>query len=388
MKSEYKTSANRTKLSPSEMRLLLLASRPALSAGQQSMAVELLPQVQHWAAFIDTAWRKYTLPMVYQNLACLPDTAPPDDVLARLRSLSLRATSQMLRRQAAFERFHADCVLPSGVDHAYFKGPALAARFYPDPIQRFYRDVDILVPLRAQADALRFMRDQGCRVFHFVDSNVEFINIDSDSALRDLLFTIPVPHLLTPQDLVIELHTQIDQHTELFDTDMLLNNTCDVATQHHSIKVLPDAAHIIFTCYHHTRHLWSKLNWLADLDAILGQQDFDRDAVLDHAQSFKIGPTVEAALTLHELTSAGRHSSDFGHTTPGLDLLRACESGLHGDLELEQKMRKNNRMNVIAFDWQPFPVSLAGGLGCKCRNSDQPMKIFARCPIIAQVGCA
>lgn len=341
-----------------ETRLLLLMSRPALARAQQSLAAELLAQVENWPAFIDTAWRKFSLPMVYRNLASLPFAAPPEDALETLRSLSLRATLEMLRWQAAFERFHAECVLPSGVDHAYFKGPALAARFYPDPLQRFFRDIDILVPPTAQADTLRFMLDQGCRAFDVARSRAEFLTLDSDSALREFLFSTPVPHVMTPQGLVVELHGEIDQQTGLFDTRALLDSTRPVATQNHCIRALPDTAHITFICYHHTRHLWSKLNWLADLDAICGQRDFDRGAVLAHAQSLRIKGTVQAALSLHDLTSAGGHPSDFERATPGVDLLRACVDGLPGDLELERAMRQNHRMNVIAFDWQPVPVSL------------------------------
>ena len=344
---------------PPEMRLLLLLSRPTLTTEQRDMAAKLIAHVTQWPTFVDTACRKFVLPMVYQNLANVPSAVPPDEALRAMREVAMQVTSEMLRRQAAFDWFHTHCVLPSRIDHAYFKGPALAARFYPDPMQRFYRDVDILVPPKAQADALGFMLSQGCRAFHFVGSRVEFIDLDRASALHDLLFTTPVPHLLTPCELVVELHSQIDQQTDLFDTETMLNNTRSIATQHHTIRTLPDAAHVAFTCYHHTRHLWSKLNWLADLDVVFGQMDFDRDAVLDHARSLNIGKTVEAAMKLHELTSAARHSSDFDHATPGVDLLRACETGLHGDLELEREMRKRHRMNVIAFEWQPVPVSLA-----------------------------
>lgn len=347
------------RLSVSEMRLLLLISRPALTLAQRSLAADLLPQVQQWPAFIDTAWRKYSLLMVYQNLASLTDSAPPDDILATLRALSQRLTMEMLRRQAVFERFHAECVLPSGVDYAYFKGPALAARFYPDPTHRFYRDIDILVPHRQRIDLLRRMRDQGCRVYRNISVSPEVTDLDSDIALADFLSVTPVPHVLTPQGLLVELHDQIDHGTALFDTDAMLRDTVDVTTQKHCIRVLPDPAHIVFICYHHTRHFWSKLHWLADLDVIFNHPEFDRNAVLDHARTLKIDSTVRASLELHDLVSSAQHPSDSkGAMTPGGDMLRACIEGLAGDKEIELEMRRGWRLRALVFDWQEMPVSL------------------------------
>ena len=347
------------RLSVSEMRLLLLISRPALTLAQRSLAADLLPQVQQWAAFTDTALRKYSLLMVYQNLASLTDSAPPDDILATLRALSQRLTMEMLRRQAVFERFHAECVLPSGVDYAYFKGPALAARFYPDPTHRFYRDIDILVPHRQRIDLLRRMRDQGCRVYRNISVSPEVTDLDSDIALADFLSVTPVPHVLTPQGLLVELHDQIDHGTALFDTDAMLRDTVDVTTQKHCIRVLPDPAHIVFICYHHTRHFWNKLHWLADLDVIFNHPEFDRSAVLDHARTLKIDSTVRASLELHDLVSSAQHPSDSkGAMTPGGDMLRACIEGLAGDKEIELEMRRGWRLRALVFDWQEMPVSL------------------------------
>ena len=344
-------------LSPPEVRLLLLLSRPALSAAQQERARELVLQVGDWRALIDTAWRKYVLSMVYQNLARLEEGGPADDVFAMMRPQALFMTSEMLRRHAAFDWFHERCVLASGVPHAYFKGRALAARFYPDPVQRFYRDIDILVPRAARADLIRCMIDQGCRVLLKRDSGHEEIVFATDAQLDEFLFMTPVPGVVTPQELMVELHGEIDQQTSLFRTSDLLRGAREVSTQNHRIRVLPDAPHVAFICYHHTRHVWSKLNWVADLAAICTHPEFDREAVLDHARGLKIATTVAAAFEFHDLTSAGYHPTDFDRTTPGIDLLGACVTGLAGDDDLEARMREDQVLSVLSFSWQDVPVS-------------------------------
>ena len=344
-------------LSSPEVRLLLLLSRPTLSATQQDRARDLVPQVGDWPALIDTAWRKYVLPMVYQNLARLERGGPAGEILAMMRPQAVGMTSEMLRRHAAFDWFHERCVIASDVPYAYFKGRALAARFYPDPVQRFYRDIDILVPRASRVDLIRCMIDQGCRALLKSDSGHEEIAFATDAQLDEFLFMTPVPGVVTPQGLMVEMHGEIDQQTSLFSTSDLLREAHEVATQNHRIRVLPDAPHVAFICYHHTRHVWSKLNWVADLAAICAHREFDREAVLDHARRLKIHTTVAAAFEFHDLTSAGHHPADFDHTTPGIDLLRACVTGLAGDDELEARMRTDQVLSVLSFPWQDVPVS-------------------------------
>ena len=345
-------------LTPAEARLLLLTSRPKLSLAQQALAADLVAQVTQWPVLVDTAWRKYTLQMVYKNLALLKAAPPPPETLETMRSMALRSTIENMRQRAAFEKFHATCVAPLGLDYAYLKGPALAARFYPDPMQRLYRDIDILVQPQQHVRFLQHMRDQGCRIFRHNEAGTEFLDLDSDLALAEFLFVTPVVHILTPQGQVVDLHAEIDEHTLLFDTDMLLHTAREVSTQQNRIRVLRDPEHFVFICYHHTRHMWSKLNWVADLDAICSHPEFDRDAVMTYARKLKIDSTVMASLELHELASAARHPSDFDRITPGVDLMRACIENFAGDLKLEYALRKGQRFRVIGFDWQSMPVSL------------------------------
>jgi len=358
---------SRPVLSTSEVRLLLLLARPSLSATQRERACALIPQIEDWEAFIGTARRKYVLSMVYQNLASLDQNGPSQAVLGMMRSPALRGTVGMLRWHAAFDWFHERCTLPTGVPYAYFKGPALAARFYPDPMLRVFRDVDVLVPRNRLRDFLRFAIDQGCTVYLKNEPGTQ-LDLSTDDKISEYLYMNPVPTLLMPHGLMVEIHDQIDQHTTLFRTDDLLSEARETSTRNHTIKVLPDAAHVTLVCYHHTRHLWSKLNWLADLDAIYTHPEFDREAVVEYARGLKLEPTVAATFEFHELAAKGLHPEDLDRATPGGDLLRACVDGLAGDDELELRMRKGQVLNALSFEWQKIPVSRWRLLQLNLRN--------------------
>ncbi|TVS00374.1 MAG: hypothetical protein EA407_14935 [Rhodobacteraceae bacterium] len=361
------------RLSPAEAKLLLLAARPSWSEEQKALADELVPQVTQWPVFIDTARRKFALPMVYENLVTLIDSPPPAEATAALRALSLRATAEILRRHAAFDWFHGTCVLPSGVAHAYFKGPALAAQFYPDPMQRFFRDVDILVPARQRMALMQIMLENGCKVFRKAPSGFEVLSFHSEADIRDYLYLTDVPSILTPQGLPLELHATLDHRTALFDSAGMLERACEVTLNQNRLSVLANSDHAVYLSYHHTRHLWSKLNWLADIAAVVTHPDIDLNTIrAQHSKTTRLGSTVAATLELHQLASTACHPEDFTNRTPGGDLLRVCVDGLHGDLELEREMKQGRQIHTVGFDWQRnapawrrYQLSLRGYLHLK-----------------------
>ncbi len=346
-----------TALEQDAERLLVLTSRPDLSSQQAARAKELAGRVTNWSAVIDVAARKFSVNMVFQNLHAHAAYLVPSDIIDEFHIESFRVTKDILRRKAAFDWFHRTCVDSAGVDYAYFKGPALAARFYSNPMQRFYRDIDILVPKEQRIIMLETMVQNGCRVFENIPNDPKFIDLGSSRELREVDLLTTVPHLITPQGLVIEVHSEVDPYTSLFRTENLLRDAQITRSGDLEIKVIPDAEHIVFSCYHHTSHLWSKLNWLADLHCFFERPDFDKEAVVSLAHRMTLDSTVLAAMELHQLAKDAQHPTDFSVRQPGVDLLTACIDGFGADSDLELKMRAKQRFRMMSFKWQPSPVS-------------------------------
>ncbi|TVP72652.1 MAG: hypothetical protein EA339_05825 [Rhodobacteraceae bacterium] len=377
-----RTIAAGPRLSPAEERLLLLLSRPALTPEQTATAFELCAQVTQWPLLITTSYRKFVLPMVLGNLSGLPPDAMQENLRKSMRTMSRTITSMTLQRLAAFDWFHAHCVLPAGVEYAYFKGPALASHLYPDPCARFFRDVDILVAAQDRLNLLRRARDLGCKLYGHAWADATELSLVDDTALEDFLFINSVPHIMTPQGLLVEMHTEIDYHTSLFDTRALLRGSMDVTIRGQPVRMLSDTEHFVFICYHHTRHMWSKLHWIADLDAFCNAPGFDRTAALALGRRLRIETTISAALELHDLASQGRHPSEFDRLTPGADLLQACLETLGGDLELETALRRRRKQRAFAlgFDWQPTPVSHWHRVWLRLRKIKVSYAVFRRIP--------
>ncbi len=342
----------------------------------------LLPQIRDWNGFTTTAYRKFVLPMAFGNLKRLPGHGLSGDILGHMRVLSLTLSTMTLHRLAAFDWFHSQCVLPSNVSYAYFKGPALASCFYPDPTLRFFRDVDLIVRKEDRPALLRRAISQGCNLSGHVLVDGKDAKSLSASELEDFLYLTMVPHIITPQGVEIEMHSEMDSHTSLFKTETLLKNSREVMIRNSPVRVIPDTDHFVFICYHHTRHLWSKLNWIADLDAFCNKPGFDREGALRLARELKIESTVEASLDLHELASTGRHPSDLERPTPGGDLLQVCLRTLNGDVPLEWKLRRamNQRASVLSFDWQNTPIPNWRLFWLRLRKMEVNYDVFQRIP--------
>lgn len=296
--------------------------------------------------------------MAYENLVDLDNGAFPDNALSALRAASFRTTMNILRQQAAFDQFHESCVLASRVEYAYFKGAAFAASFYANPMQRYFRDVDILIPARSRTDLIRCMLDQGCTVVPKTDADKRVFAKSTDADLKQYLSLCSMPGMLTPQGLLVEIHDTPDNKTYLFSTDAMLARAEMVRIRQQDVRVLPLVPHIVFSLYHHSTHLWSKLNWVADIDAICTHPSFDRDEVLYYSRKLGIEASILAAFELRDLTGSARLPEDFAVSTAGVDFLHACVEGLAGDVPLEKTMRRYQRMDALSFDWQPNPIPM------------------------------
>lgn len=343
-------------LAAPDKRLLLLLSRPWLTEAQQAQAVALGASVGDWQALVWTSGRKYSLPLVYRHLTAFGEGLADPEALELMRGLTWRMTGEILRRHAAFDWFQDQCLAPLDVPHLHVKGPAMARRYYDGSGLRFFRDVDVLVPSSVRAGVVRHALKQGCQVI-FGDDPVD---LSSRGALEAYLRLREVPVLTTPQGLRVELQAEVDPHSGLFDTGTLLGRSETFCHNGRSLRVPTVSDLFVFISYHHTRHLWSKLNWIADLDALAAAPQFEVDVVRERAARLGLASTVDAVLDLRDLTAQGCLDTDFEQSRPGIDLLRVCVANLRGEKELEGRLRRRQVAGVIGFGWQDVPRSRMG----------------------------
>ena len=327
---------------------VLFLSRIAIPSRDTDRAREICARVEDWPMLTDIAQRKFSLPFVYGNLQSLKldDTYAP--MLDAMRSQVLPITFASLRVLAAQRKFHRDCVAPFDLAHIYLKGPSLAARYYEDPGQRFARDIDILVSRKDQEKLVRHALSRG---YLILDRNEMKGHQISERDLQALLTYRTVATLMTPDNIPIEVHRNIDKKLGLFAVQEALQRRETIPDAALHYDVMPTADLFCYVCYHNTRHIWSRLHWIADLDAMVTDPSFDRDATLVRATELGLRSNVEACLELHEIAISGKASALAEGDSRGAELAAICLKNLSGDLKLEYNLREGEELLGLPFKW-------------------------------------
>jgi len=327
---------------------LLFLSRADIPAGDMKRASALCAGVEDWPLLTNIAQRKFSLPFVYSNLQRMNLGAKYGPVLDAMRLQVLPITFGALRVLSAQKKFHSECVAPLGIEHVYLKGPTLAARYYDDPGLRFARDIDILVSRTDQEKLVCQAMECGCLI---LDENEPKGRHVSDRDLQALLTYKTVTTLVTPDNVIIEVHRDIDKRLGLF-------KAVEVFERHETISdgtieygVMPTTDLFCYVCYHNTRHIWSRLHWIADLDVMVNHSSFDKNAVLARGQELGLHANVAACLELHGIAISGEASARSKEETRGAELAAICLKNLSGDLELEYDLREGEELLGLPFKW-------------------------------------
>ena len=196
-------------------------------------------------------------------LAAAIETACPDavpaDVLRGLNdskreaiALNLLFSNELARLLAVLNR--------QGISALPLKGPILAESLYTNPALRPCSDLDILVRPQDVPEVLRILQRE-------------------EYELEPYLARLPVPALLD-WDIEVPLRhgqgTRVDLHWAIaprdnplyFDADVLWNSIRPARLCGKDVCSVAPEVLLVFLCVHGTKHMWSRLVWLADIDRL------------------------------------------------------------------------------------------------------------------------
>jgi hypothetical protein len=332
------------------LRLLILLARLELSEAQREAALTLCSGIQAWHEVASLAERQLMLPLVYRHLHELsPPTLSPADA-AHLRQRVLSCVQRNLLVAGEQQRLVGEILDPLGIPYLFFKGPALAARYYDDPAMRSCRDIDLLVPRQRCAELLQSALQHGYRPL-----DPEALAPDGQS-LAFALRTKAVVSLVSPAGVCIEVHHDIDRGAGIYQSDALLESRVAHQSGDALLYSMPTSELFVYICLHHTRHYWSHLHWLVDLDAIQRHPDFDAAAAYACAERRGLASTFNACMEFYRALAAPEpeHSS---HLSPrSREMLEACFTTLQGGLEAELALRRQRPAREFGFTWQTTPA--------------------------------
>lgn len=333
-----------------EAKLLLLTARVEITDAQAARAKELAAQVTDWDYYIDTSAKKFSITYSYRHLKAYASELVPEPAMSRMRRLAKHSGITSLKIAAAQITFHKTCIAPLDVRYVYMKGVALSQQFDREIADRFSRDVDILVEEKSFRRVVLSAVEQGYQLM-LDQEPLEFATTRQDVAF--IARHAEVATLIGSDGIHIEVHRRLGKLGLKFDLNEILNNAEHVELLGTRIKTIPKATHFIYICSHHSRHFWSRLHWLADLNAMATTFQDDRDEIIQKAEVIGIGPTISAAFEFNEL-APHPDQWDLTETAPagGQQFLKACLINLNGGLEIEQELRTKLALGDFMADWQ------------------------------------
>lgn len=333
-------------------KLLVLLAREDLGTEGPQLVCRLAREVPDWHEFVKLAVANFALPFVHLHIAHLVAGGAPADLAEDIKVVATRAAMANLKAQSGLVAFHRQCVSPVHAAHVYLKGPALAVRYYQNPALRICRDIDLLVGQRdmvavgkrAVAHGYRLLLDENQVVFAEDSQDIDFILRHCD-----------VLSMLSPDSIHFEIHRRIEKLTPIFAVNRVLATAEPLALGNCIVKTVSTDWLFCYIAYHHSRHFWSRLHWVADLHAIISHSSFDRDRVLALASRIGLANTVQATLDFAALTSQPDAWSEGTFSSHGGRFLEACLRGLPGDSRYEFESWAGMFLFDFGNPWQVDP---------------------------------
>lgn len=239
-----------------------------------------------WPSLLDAANYHRLTPILAHATTHYPKPPHIEDALrASVRAnaqQNLRLFAHTARMAAALEAQNIECIV--------LKGPALAHILYGDLSRRVCSDVDLMVRARDFTNAARIIATNGFAA----DVQIEEHTLQQHLRVQhDLAFAHADGTLL-------ELHGDIAQphYSYRTDLDQWFANARTIEIQHHAIRRLSSEHSLLLAIIHGTKHLWTRLDLLADV-AALARLPLDWTQV--HQELAHLGATRAGAVSAYLL---------------------------------------------------------------------------------------
>lgn len=242
-----------------EIELLLRLARARLDPADAARARELLLGTVAWDEFVDLAARHRLLPICVWHLQRIaPDLVPP----GALRSMRGHAATSARRSLllASELRNLLGAFNAAGIPALAYKGPVLAQSVYGSVTLRDVVDLDIVVPKSEAVRARVVLMGRGYRSASPVDSRWERYLLRSGCNF---------PVVQDAKGVVVELHWRPETSISERVLAELLERQEEVPLGGSGVPTFAREDLVVLLCLHGCRHLWERLEWVADISELV-----------------------------------------------------------------------------------------------------------------------
>jgi hypothetical protein len=320
-------------------------SRPSLNPKDMARINGLSKSIANWPALAQKAQEQLIAPLIYHHLHQWPEQPWLGRAKEAFRSVALSMTMKALQHARLQKEFVENHLGPLNIDFAIVKGKPLAERYYPHPHTRISRDIDVWMHAKDMVKVVQSAQASG------------FVTYPHQRALRPTELAIHFRNqqgiiLYDRRGILVELDQRLDKSQQFFSIEKELS-LCEYQTiDDVAVKVLPTTELFIYICLHHTRHRWSKLIWLSDIEAVQSASDFDREALETKARAKGVWQTVEATLLF---AAACRKVDPWAAASKDgrvSDMLKDCHAMFTGGRAREIESYQTRLSPDFPYAWQ------------------------------------
>lgn len=247
-----------------------------------SVLVDLVHGDVDWEYVADYAWMHGVTPLVYRSLSNLPAGRVPAGVLEGLRE-AFHKQGLMIHVQVRELHNVQEALAARDVPVIVFKGPALGAQAYGNPMLRKPGDLDVLIRKEHFSTARTVLEAQGYRGQVRRQDEEEYLRTRGGVAFIRGSFQVDL-HWTLEQRRFDSLPFSFRLSSEAVRRDAL-----EVQVQGRSVRTLSPQHHLLFLCFHGAKHFWQRLYLLCDIaELIRSHPELAWDDVLAHARDLKM----------------------------------------------------------------------------------------------------
>jgi hypothetical protein len=330
-------------------RLACACCRWPPSSDRDESVSRLARSIADWAQFVRIARRHRIVALVHRALVAAR-VMLPHRISQQLAEETRQTAVRTLTNAAEAARLQG-LLDGARIANVILKGAPLAQMAYGSLSLKFTKDIDLLIPPERVADALALLQSDGYAIWPQGSLNQTQL-----CAMVRLGKELELVHRIT--GLQVELHWRAAHNRHLSRSlDALSSSQEVVASGRLRLRTLAPEEHFVYLCTHGALHAWWRINWLADLNALLASRNGeDLSRLFGVARARGVGLCAGQALLLchllFKLKLPAQLLVELESDPKVARLIRIaidCMFGAHPEIELPDRRFASLRMLLLPF---------------------------------------
>lgn len=299
---------------PPELALIVACSKRPISQQNEAAGASPGPPIDE-DRFLALIARHRVAALVHEGVTSAGIALSPA-TRERLKTSAVRDRVASLSLSATLLRT-CELLKAAGIAPLSIKGPSLAVLAFNDLTLRYSSDLDILVAPDQVEHALATMLTADYVLIEHQEVH-QAGNLDQLIPYRK---DVTLHH--QPSGARVELHWRLSSNRHMFPPS-LIEPRRDVSLGAGTVTTLDEHALLVYLCVHGARHLWFRLKWVADVQALLQQYPGGAPAFLERARASGLRVPAEQMLLLLGRLYGSDHGLPTGHRPRWRARIAAC----------------------------------------------------------------